>query len=98
MVKIVEAQMLGAPGGDRKLVGANRVTVFKKNCDRNVGVCCGSVQDAARLMAGHLRGGTVALAWDISLGNGPSCSSSRRHDDKYIKHIDLRYNTGLPTT
>jgi hypothetical protein len=40
----------------------------------------------------------VALAWDISLGNGPSCSSSRRHDDKYIKHIDLRYNTGLPTT
>ena len=37
-MKIVKAQMLGAPGGNRKFVGTDWIAIFKKNCDRDVRV------------------------------------------------------------
>src|ERR1051325_10462162 len=61
VVKIVESQMPGAPARDRKVVRANRITLLEKDCDRNVSLFFGSVQDAARLMARHRRGGTMAF-------------------------------------
>ena len=38
VMKIVKAQMLGAPGGNRKFVGTDWIAIFKKNCDRDVRV------------------------------------------------------------
>jgi hypothetical protein len=44
-LKIIEAQMLGTLGGNREFVGTNRITIFKKDCDRT----CASVDEALRM-------------------------------------------------
>ena len=56
-MKIVKAQMLGAPGGNRKFVGTDWIAIFKKDCDRDVRVFFRCVEDAAGLVTGHLGAG-----------------------------------------
>ena len=55
-MKIVKAQMLVAPGGNRKFVGTDWIAIFKKDCDRDVRVFFRCVEDAAGLVTGHLGG------------------------------------------
>src|SRR5438067_341226 len=55
VVKIVEAQMLCSSSRYDKLVGPDRVAVFKKNHDLDLRRLGRSVQDAARFVAGHRR-------------------------------------------
>jgi hypothetical protein len=38
ILKIIEAQMLVTPSGNREFVGTNRITIFKKDCDSHVRV------------------------------------------------------------
>ena len=63
--------MPGAARRNRKFIGANRVTVFKENRDRNVRLLLRRIENAARLVTGHLGGRTVALRRDISLWDCP---------------------------
>lgn len=63
--------MLCAPGRDRDFLRAERLFIGKENCDSHVRVLIARVQDAGRLMAGHLRLGASALGGNIAFGDCP---------------------------
>src|SRR2546428_13690647 len=80
--KIIETQMPRAPGRDRKFVGPNRIAIFEKDRDGNVRVTLGSIEDAARFVAGHLRCGTMTLSRDETLRDRPLGSPNWFHNTR----------------
>lgn len=95
--KVIEAQVPGTSRGNFKPKRTGWVPIFKKNCDSNVRVSICGIENAARLVAGHLRGWTMALSWNVTLRNCPPFSSDSSHSpmDQSQKYIVLNRRDGL---